>query len=98
MGNLNHPNSGVKLLELDPPKGLGEEVGKLVLGVDVADLDAPLIQAAPDEVVLDADMLAALMEDGVLRPAAEPTRELESKRLWQRCTTPRNWTEPPLAA
>jgi hypothetical protein len=67
MGNLNHPNSGVKLLELDPPKGLGEEVGKLVLGVDVADLDAPLIQAAPDEVVLDADMLAALMEDGVLR-------------------------------
>jgi hypothetical protein len=67
MGNLNHPNSGVKLLELDPPKGLSEEVGELVLGVDVAGLDAPLIQAAPDEVVLDADMLAVLMEDGVLR-------------------------------
>jgi len=27
----------------------------------------PLIQAAPNEVVLDSDMLAALMEDGVLR-------------------------------
>ena len=67
LGNLNHPNPGAKVLELDPPKGLGEEVGELVLGVDVASLDAPLIQAAPDKLVLDADMLAALMEDGVLR-------------------------------
>ena len=57
----------MKLLELDPPKGLGEKVGELILGVDVADLDAPLIQVAPNEVVLDSDMLAALMEDGVLR-------------------------------
>jgi hypothetical protein len=39
---LNHPNPGAKLLELDPPKGLGEKVGELVLGVDVAGLDAPL--------------------------------------------------------
>ena len=67
LGNLSHPNSGVKLLELDLPKGLGEKVGELILGVDVAGLDAPLIQAAPNEVVLDSDMLAALMEDGVLR-------------------------------
>ena len=67
LGNLSHPNSGAKLLELDPPKGLGEKVGELILSVDVAGLDAPLIQAAPDEMVLDADMLAALMEDGVLR-------------------------------
>ena len=59
--------SYAKLLELDPPKGLGEKVGKLILGVDVAGLDAPLIQTAPDEVVFDADMLAALMEDRVLR-------------------------------
>jgi hypothetical protein len=35
-------------VELDPSKGLGEKVGELVLGVDVAGLDAPLIQAAPD--------------------------------------------------
>ena len=67
LGNLNHPNPGAKLLELDPPKGLGEKVGELILGVDVAGLNAPLIQAAPNEVVLDSDMLDALMEDGVLR-------------------------------
>jgi len=65
--NLNHPNPGAKLLEFDPPKGLCEKVGELILGVDVAGLDAPLIQTAPDEVVLDAEMLAALMEDRVLR-------------------------------
>ena len=67
LGNLNHPNPSAKLLEFDPPKALGEEVSELILGVDVASLDAPLIQAAPNEVVLDSDMLAALMEDGVLR-------------------------------
>ena len=67
LGNLNHPNPGAKLLELDLPKGLGEKIDELILGVDVAGLDAPLIQTAPDEVVLDADMLVALMEDGVLR-------------------------------
>jgi hypothetical protein len=54
-------------LELDLPKGLSEKVGELILGVDVAGLDAPLIQTALDEVVLDADMLTALMENGVLR-------------------------------
>jgi len=66
LGNLSCPNPGAKLLELDPPKGLGVEV-ELILGVDVAGLDAPFIQAASDEVVLDPDMLDALMEDGVLR-------------------------------
>jgi hypothetical protein len=81
--NLNHPNPGAKLLELDPPKGLGEKVSERILSVDIAGLDAPLIQEAPDEVVLDADMLVALMKDGPRdRPVAEPTRELESKRLW----------------
>jgi hypothetical protein len=64
---LNHPNPGAKFLELDLPKGLSEKVGELILGVDVAGLDAPLIQTALDEVVLDADMLTALMENGVLR-------------------------------
>ena len=66
LGSLNHPNPDAKLLELDPPNGLGEEVGELVLGVDVASLDAPLIQAAPYKLVLDVHMLATLMEDGVL--------------------------------
>jgi hypothetical protein len=39
--NLSHPDPGVKLLELDPPKGLGQEVGELVLGVDVVGPDTP---------------------------------------------------------
>jgi len=65
LGNLHHFNLGAKLLELDPFKGLGEKVGELILGVDVACLDAPLIQTASNEVKLDADMFAALM--GVLR-------------------------------
>ena len=67
LGNFNHPNPGAKLLELDLPKRLGEKVGELILGVDVADLDALIIQATSDEVVLDADMLVVLMEDKVLR-------------------------------
>ncbi len=69
LGNSDHPNPGAKLLELHSPKGLGEKVCQLILGVDVAGLDAPLVQAAPNEVVLDADVLVALMEDGsLLRP------------------------------
>jgi hypothetical protein len=73
LGNLNHSNPGAKLLELDPPKRLGEKVSELILGVDVAGLDAPLVQAAPNEMVLDADVLAALMEDGILRQG-QPSR------------------------
>jgi hypothetical protein len=66
LGNSDHPNSGAKLLKLHSPKGLGEKVCQLILGVDVADLDAPFIQVAPNKVVLDVDVLAALIEDGVL--------------------------------
>jgi len=78
LGNLNHPNPGTKLLKLDPPKRLGEKVGKLILGVDVASLDAPLIQTASDEVILDADMFAALMEDEVLRQGQDLLSTLSS--------------------
>jgi hypothetical protein len=66
MGKLDHPDPGTKLKELDPPKGLGEQVRKLVLGVDVACLDAPFLQAASDEVVPHPDVLAPFMENGVL--------------------------------
>jgi hypothetical protein len=52
-------------MELHSPKELGEKVCQLILGVDVAGLDAPLVQAAPNEVVLDTDVLTALMKDGV---------------------------------
>ena len=43
VGKLDHPGPGAKLKELDPPKGLGEQIRKLVLGVDVARLDAPFL-------------------------------------------------------
>ena len=63
---MSHPDPGAKLLELDSPKGLGQEVGELVLGVDVVGPNAPFLQAAPDEVVPHPDVLAALMEDWIL--------------------------------
>ena len=67
VGGVDHPGPGAELKELDPPKGLGEQVCKLVLGVDVACLDAPVLQAASDEVVPHPDVLAPFMENGVLR-------------------------------
>ena len=66
VGGVDHPGPGAELKELDPPKGLGEQVCKLVLGVDVACLDAPVLQAASDEVVPHPDVLAPFMENGVL--------------------------------
>ena len=64
---LDHPGPGAELKELDPPKGLGEQVRKLVFGIDVARLDAPVLQAALDEVVPYPDVLAPFMENRVLR-------------------------------
>ena len=66
VGKLGHPGPGAKLKKLDPPKGLGEQVCKLILGVDVARLDAPFCQAVSDEVVSQSDVLAPFMEYGVL--------------------------------
>jgi hypothetical protein len=66
VGKLDHPGPRTKLKELDSPKGLGEQVRKLVLGVDVACLDAPFLQAVSDEVVPHPDVLAPFMENGVL--------------------------------
>jgi hypothetical protein len=43
VGELEHPNPRAKLKELDPPKGLGEQICKPVLGVDVACLEAPFL-------------------------------------------------------
>jgi hypothetical protein len=63
---LDHPDPGAKLKELDPPKGLGEQIRKLVLGVDVARLEAPFLQAASDEVVPHPDVLAPFMKNRVL--------------------------------
>jgi hypothetical protein len=66
VGKLGHPDPGAELEELDPPKRLGEQVRKLVLGVDVARLDAPFLQVASDEVVPHPDVLAPFVKNGVL--------------------------------
>jgi hypothetical protein len=63
---LDHPDPGVKVKELDPPKGLSEQIRKLVLGVDVARLEVPFLQEASDEVVSYPDVLAPLMKNEVL--------------------------------
>ena len=67
VGRLDHPGPGAELKKLDPPKGLGEQVRKLVLGIDVARLDASFLQAASDEVIPHPDVLAPFVENGVLR-------------------------------
>jgi hypothetical protein len=63
---LDHPDPRAKLTELDPPKGLGEQVRNLVLGVDVVCLEAPFLQAASDEVVPHPDVLDPFLKNGVL--------------------------------
>jgi hypothetical protein len=63
---LDYPDPGVKLKELDSLKGLGEQIHKLVLGVDVACLKAHFLQAASDKVVPHLDVLASFMKNGVL--------------------------------
>jgi hypothetical protein len=70
VGNLDHPGLGAELQEPDPPKRLGEQVCKLILGVDVACLDAPFLQTASDEVVPHPDVLAPFMKNGVVAIAA----------------------------
>jgi hypothetical protein len=66
VGELNHPDPGAELKELDPPKRLGEQIRKLVLGVDVARLEAPFLQVASDEVVPHPNVLAPFMKNEVL--------------------------------
>jgi hypothetical protein len=66
VGELDHPDPGAKLTKLDPPKGLGEQIRRLVLGVDVAHLEAPFLQAASDEVVPHLDVLAPFIKNRVL--------------------------------
>jgi hypothetical protein len=63
---LDHPNPRAKLKELDPFKGLGEQILKLILGIDVAHLKALLHQAASDEVVPHLDVFSPFMKNGVL--------------------------------
>jgi hypothetical protein len=59
---LDYSDPGAKLNELDPPKGLGEQIRRLIFGVDVARLEAPFLQAASDEVVPHPDVLAPFIK------------------------------------
>jgi hypothetical protein len=66
VGELHHPDPGVNLKELNPLKGLGEQIRKPVLGVDVARLEAIFLQATSDEVVPHPDVFSLFMKNGVL--------------------------------
>jgi hypothetical protein len=66
VGNLDHPDLGAELQKPDPPKRLSEQVCKLIIGVDVACLDAPFLQTVSNEVVPHPDVPAPFMENGVL--------------------------------
>jgi hypothetical protein len=66
VGELDHPDPGAKLKELGPPKGLGEQIHKLVFSVDVARLEVRFLQAASNEVVPHPDVIAPFMKNGVL--------------------------------
>ncbi len=61
-----------ELAESLPWKGLGEDVGDHVLGLDVADSDAPAFDLLADVVVRDVDVLGGRSVAGVvaLRDAA----------------------------
>jgi hypothetical protein len=63
---LDHPDLGAKLKKLDPPRGLGDQICKLVLSVDVAHLEVFFLHAASDEVVPHPDVFAPFMKNGVL--------------------------------
>jgi hypothetical protein len=63
---LDHSDHTAKLKEPHPPKVLGEQICKLVLGVDVARIKAPFLQATSDEVVPHPDVLTPFMKNGVL--------------------------------
>ena len=64
--NLPQPNPLPHLLELGLAKRLGEDVCQLIGSGNVVGLDASFFQAIPDEVVLDSDVLAPVMEDWIL--------------------------------
>jgi hypothetical protein len=65
MEELDHPDPRVKLKKLDPAKEFGEQIRKLVLGVDVTRLEVPFLQAASDEVVPHPDVLAPFMKNEI---------------------------------
>jgi hypothetical protein len=73
VGELDHPDPRAKLNELDPPKGFGEQIRKLILSVDVACIEALFLQVASDEVVPHPNVLALFMKKRGSLPGPERT-------------------------
>ena len=65
-GDLLQANPLPHLLKLGLAQRLSENVCKLINSWDVFGLDASIFQTAADEVVLNPDVLAPLMEDWIL--------------------------------
>jgi hypothetical protein len=66
VGELDHPDPRAKLKELDPPKRLGEQIRKLILGIDLPRLEVLFLQTVSDEVVPHPDVIAPFMKNGVI--------------------------------
>jgi hypothetical protein len=64
--DLIHADHLPQLQEPEAPEGLGEDVSELPAGLDKLDDDMSSIDAVPEKVELDADVLAPVMEDGFL--------------------------------
>jgi hypothetical protein len=65
-GYLDHPDPRSQLLKLYSPECLRQDVSELILGVDVVGVDESFLNAVVNEVVPQLDMLASLVEDGIL--------------------------------
>ena len=64
--DLLNSNLGPQLCESNAPKWLGEDVPELSSSLDMLELDLSTIDAVTDEVILDVDVLAPVVVDGVL--------------------------------
>mgnify|MGYP007071371421 CR=1 FL=1 len=53
------------LLEMDPSERLGENVSELVTCANVLNINAAVVDALPDEVVAQLNVLAPVVEDRV---------------------------------
>ena len=65
--NLHHANHLLQLRELKTAEWLGEDVHELPTSFDELDDDLPSIDAVPEEVELNVDVLAPVVENRILR-------------------------------
>ena len=61
-----HANPSPELQKLESSKCFGEDVGKLIVGADVVDVDPTFFHTLTNEVVSYLNVFASIMEDGVL--------------------------------